>query len=242
MITALTWIEKDGVPLLIDPSLETSDLVLAFTTRRGGRSRSPYDSLNLSDYVGDDDAAVAANKQIALAAGGFAEGSLASLHQVHGTDVLTVESGQCGTLGEADALRTSRSGATLGVLAADCVPVLLRGSGGIAAAHAGWRGLVAGVLAGAVASIDATSAWVGPSIHACCYEVGPEVVDAFRAASLPVADERHVDPGRGAVVALRRAGVTNVTAATECTSCDDRFFSHRRDGQTGRQAGLIALR
>lgn len=242
MTSALNWSDRAGVPVLTDRSLDRSDLVVAFTCRVGGLSAPPYATLNLSDYVGDEDAAVSGNKEIALAAGGFEPGSLASLRQVHGTDVTTVEAGQCGTLGEADALSTSATETTLGVLAADCVPVLMRGPGGIAAAHAGWRGLVAGVLEAAAASVEATSAWIGPCIHACCYEVGPEVVEAFEDAGLPVADDRHVDPGRGAAVALRRAGVDSVVAATECTSCDDRFFSYRRDGQTGRQAGLIALR
>ncbi|MGI8774318.1 MAG: polyphenol oxidase family protein [Actinomycetota bacterium] len=240
-MSELTWITADGVPYLTDTRAEQAGLRVAFTTRRGGRSGPPFDTLNLSDYVGDEAGAVADNRRTALAACGFEPDSLATLRQVHGTDVIEVGRGACGSQGEADALATGERGATLGVLAADCVPVLLCGSRGVAAAHAGWRGLVAGVLDAAVARVGADAAWVGPSIRACCYEVGGEVVTAFEGAGLPVEDERHVDPSWSAVVALQRAGVAKVASATECTSCDDRFFSFRRDGTTGRQAGLIAL-
>ena len=82
---------------------------------------------------------------------------------------------------------------------------------------------------------------MGPSIHACCYEVGPEVVDAFAAQGLPVAAPDRVDPGRAAMVALRRAGVEDIEAITDCTSCDTRYFSYRRDGVTGRQGSFVGL-
>lgn len=241
-MSELEWVTGDGLPYLTDPGAEQEGVRVAFTTRAGGRSRPPFDTLNLSDYVGDEPAAVLGNRETALRACRFEAESLSTLRQVHGTDVIEVGGGACGTQGEADALATEERLTTLGVLAADCVPVLLFGTRGVAAAHAGWRGLVAGVLDVAAARVDADMAWVGPSIRACCYEVGAEVVVAFEAAGLPVEDERHVDPGRGAVVALQRAGVGKVASATECTSCDDRFFSFRRDGTTGRQAGLIALR
>jgi purine-nucleoside/S-methyl-5'-thioadenosine phosphorylase / adenosine deaminase len=108
--------------------------------------------------------------------------------------------------------------------------------------HAGWRGLVAGAIEAGVAAVGpVTRAWVGPSIHACCYEVSTEVLDAFAAAGLPRAGDDRVDPGRAATFALRRAGVHAIAATDECTSCDRRYFSYRRDGLTGRQGSFVML-
>jgi copper oxidase (laccase) domain-containing protein len=84
------------------------------------------------------------------------------------------------------------------------------------------------------------AAWVGPSIRSCCYEVGPDVVSAFEERNLPVADSWHVDPGSAAFIVLKRAGIENVASASDCTSCDGRYFSHRRDRKSGRQGALIA--
>ena len=88
---------------------------------------------------------------------------------------------------------------------------------------------------------EIVAAWVGPSIHSCCYEVGPEVIEAFGARGLPIADASHVDPGATAAHILKRAGVKQVEASTECTSCDARYFSYRRDGVTGRQGGFVTM-
>src|SRR5918996_1429655 len=120
--------------------------------------------------------------------------------------------------------------------------VILWGDGVVALVHAGWRGLVAGAVeTGAAATGNVNAAWVGPSIHACCYEVGPEVIDAFEGRNLPVADGAHVDPGRAAAVALRGAGVEAIAVSEVCTSCDRSYFSHRRDGVTGRQGAFATL-
>ncbi|MDQ4126032.1 MAG: polyphenol oxidase family protein, partial [Actinomycetota bacterium] len=147
-----------------------------------------------------------------------------------------------GVLGEADGLFTAAPGPVLAILAADCAPVVLWGSRGVAIVHAGWRGLVAGVVAkGVERAEDVHGAWVGPAIHACCYEVGPEVVSAFEAAGLPVHDGSHVDPGDAAGAALRAAGVDQVVVSDVCTCCDDRFFSYRRDGVTGRHGAFVSL-
>ena len=108
--------------------------------------------------------------------------------------------------------------------------------------HAGWRGLVAGAIEAGIDAVGPVAgAWVGPAIHSCCYEVSDDVLEAFRARGLPTAGEDRVDPGRAADFALRRAGVEEVVATDECTSCDRRYFSYRRDGLTGRQGSFITL-
>ena len=240
----LTKTTIDGIDLLVDEEARSRGLLVAFAGRTGGVSRPPYDSLNLAATVGDDPAAVEANRRAVARAIGFDPSDLVRAKQVHGCASLEATETSSGVIGEADVLVSRSPGKVIAILTADCVPVVLQGHEGIAIAHAGWRGLVAGAIEEAIDRVGRVEkAWVGPSIHACCYEVGPEVVAAFAEKGLPVADERHVDPGRAAVVALHRAGVTDVDATTECTSCDDGYFSFRRDGTTGRQgafAGLLA--
>lgn len=240
----LSW-AGGQTPLLVDLGATRYDVRVAFTSRLGGRSQAPLDTLNLSPFIGDEPDAVSHNQSAALAAGGFGDDTLSIVKQVHGSDILDAGPG-CGVVGEADGL-FAEPGAdtTLGVMTADCVPVLIKGARGIAAAHAGWRGVAGGVIEAAAdraGTIEA--AWVGPSIQACCYEVGSEVVEAFAAKQLPVAERNleggRVAPGRAAAVILHRLGAPYVAQTSLCTSCDDRFFSYRRDGVTGRQAGLIA--
>lgn len=232
---------SEGLRLLSgrDDSVEVS---VRFTDRHGGRSAAPFDSLNLAARVGDDPVAVAENRARVASASGFDLDRLRLAKQVHGADVLEVGRASDPVAGEADVLTTSERGVTIGILTADCTPVVVVGEGRTAVAHAGWRGLVAGALEAAVDAVgDVRAAWVGPSIHACCYEVGPEVVEAFRNKGLPVAAPDRVDPGRAAVVALRRSGVERIASSTDCTSCDARYFSYRRDGLTGRQGAFVTL-
>ena len=214
---------------------------VAFTDRVGGVSEEPFDSLNLAITVGDERASVVENRKRVAAAAGFDAGSLALARQVHGADVIEVGPGDAGVLGEADLLVTETA-TTMGILTADCAPVIIVGGGRAAVVHAGWRGVVAGAVERGLELVPAaTHAWVGPSIHACCYEVGSEVIEAFRARDLPVADDSHVDPGAAAAEILRRAGLANVEASEECTFHDPRYFSYRRDGVTGRQGGFVTL-
>jgi copper oxidase (laccase) domain-containing protein len=128
------------------------------------------------------------------------------------------------------------------VVTADCLPVALAGPGGVAMAHAGWRGLASGVLGRAAEAVDARAAAVGPGIGPCCYEVGEEVLRAFDDLA-GVAAGRMLDLPAVAQGLLERAGVPGAEAAGVCTNCNpDLFFSHRRDGATtGRQAGLAWL-
>ena len=226
------------------------------TTRTGGDSRAPWASLNLGDHVGDDPASVLRNRELLRDALEL-PGEPAWLQQVHGTAV--VDAAHAGNRVAADASWTVSPGVVCAVLTADCLPVLFCNRAGthVAAAHAGWRGLAAGVLESTVGWLAAGGvrpesllAWLGPAIGPARYEVGTEVRDAFLRAD-PVADcaFRPTRPGHwlldlyaAARQRLRRAGVTAISGGAYCTLAEpERFFSHRRDGVTGRQATLIWL-
>jgi purine-nucleoside/S-methyl-5'-thioadenosine phosphorylase / adenosine deaminase len=229
------------------------------TWRAGGASSGVYASLNLGSRVGDEDAAVAQNRRLlALAAGLPAEPCW--LRQVHGSEVadldappsaapLAPQPGQ-------DAAITRQRGRVCAILTADCMPVLFASAHGglIGAAHAGWRGLAAGVLAATVAALKgdplALMAWIGPCIGPDAYEVGPEVRDAMLAAMPDAAGAFRAGAGPRfmadlpliARLQLQALGLERIYGGTECTYRDPgRYFSYRRDGQTGRQATLIWL-
>jgi hypothetical protein len=225
------------------------------TDRRGGRSRAPYDSFNLGDHVGDDPADVAANRSRVARELGVGEDRLVWMNQVHGSGVAVVDSPQDGPLADTDALVSSTPGLVLGVLAADCVPVLLTDpvAGVVAAVHAGREGLRRGVLPAtlsAMASLGArarhVTALLGPAVCGACYEV-PQAMQAEVAAVAPAAAVRTrrgtagLDLRAGLAEILGRAGVTEVVQDPRCTVEDPQLFSHRRDGVTGRQAGLVWL-
>ena len=216
-------------------------IAVAFSDRNGGVSDPPYDSLNLGLFVGDDEGAVWENRMRVAATAGFDVNDLALARQVHGADSIEVESGTSGMVGEADVLvaDVGDRSPVIGILTADCAPVIVEGAEGFAVIHAGWRGLVAGAIESGVNALGPPRrAWVGPCIHACCYEVGPEVIEAFRDRELPVADESHVDPSVAAEAVLHRLGVSDVVVAEDCTAHDPRYFSYRRDGTTGRQGAF----
>jgi YfiH family protein len=233
---------EDTIAAYVDEPARAQGALVGFTDRRGGVGSAPYDTLNLAARVGDDPAAVEENRRRAARALGFDVGTLALARQVHGADVIEAGPGSCGVLGEADVLVARSPGVTLAILTADCAPVVLLGEEGIAVAHAGWRGLVEGAIESALSALgDARRAWVGPCIHSCCYEVGAEVVSAFRARDLPVADGSHVSPRDAAAAILRRNGLEDVWVSDDCTHCDRNYFSYRRDGSTGRQGSFAAL-
>jgi YfiH family protein len=220
------------------------------TDRHGGVSAAPYASMNLGDHVGDAAEAVAENRRrLRQAAGLPAEPSW--LRQVHGTQVLDLDAGT--PAGAADAAFTRRPGRVCAILTADCIPVLLAAEGAVAAAHAGWRGLAAGILEATVAALGVPpaglTAWLGPAIGPAHYEVGAEVRDALLAADAGAAAGFTVNRS-GRFMAdlpllarqrLALAGVTRIHGGSECTHADTRYFSHRREGKTGRQATLIWL-
>lgn len=223
----------------------------ASTTRAGGVSAAPFDTLNLGDHVGDDAVSVAANRA-SLANMLVLPGPPLWLAQVHGARVIEANDWHEGV--EADALVAREPGQCAAVLTADCLPVLLAADDGsvVAAAHAGWRGLAAGVLGNTVAAMahprDRILAWVGPAISQARYEVGDEVREPFVAADhlatncfAPNASGRwQADLKLLAVIALRRAGVSRVSDAGRCTHAEpEAFFSHRREAPCGRMATLI---
>ena len=230
----------DGITVLTDPRAGRWGLGVAFSDRHGGISPPPFDELNLAARVGDEPSRVAENRRRFARAAGFEIAQLALARQVHGANALEVGPGDSGVVGEADVLVARASGVVIGILTADCAPVIVVGERGVAVAHAGWRGVVAGAVERGIEAIgSAHAAWIGPSIHSCCYEVGPEVVDAFAARGLPRApDARHVDPARAAAYVLEAAGVTAVHVSEHCTHHLSRYFSHRREGRTGRQGAF----
>jgi YfiH family protein len=249
--------------VLVAEDLLERGVVAAFSGRAGARGTPPYDGLNLSPHVGDDPRAVLRNRRRLATVLGLAGMPWATVRQVHGARVVQVRRDRLGAgppearprLAEADGLVTGDAGVVLAVFAADCLPVLLADpdAGVVAAMHAGWRGLAAGVIEQGVAAFATVGghpasaiALVGPAIGACCYEVGAEVAEVvvgrYPAAAATSGQGRRVDTSAAAVEALQRAGLGEVRAARECTSHQpERFFSYRRDGVTGRQAGLIAL-
>lgn len=167
------------------------------------------------------------------------------LTQIHSALTLEARPGACG---EGDALIVRRPALAAIVAVADCVPVLLAGRAGVAAVHAGWRGLAAGVIAAAAERLGPLdAAWVGPAIGACCYEVSEEVAAAVVAASAPEIRRAgrgarpHLDLARAACVQLARAGAGAVTVLRHCTRCRaDWLESHRRDGErAGRNLAMI---
>jgi YfiH family protein len=228
----------------------------AFSTRLGGVSEPPFESLNLGLLTDDDSEAVAENRRRVAAALGFEPERVVFARQVHGTRLIehpTEFRGSFGSVGdqkeprndppEADGHVLREPGSAALVFTADCLPVAVAGPRGIAMLHAGWRGLAGGILAAGVEAVGATSAAIGPGIGPCCYEVGEEVLDAFSGLGEGVAAGRMLDLPEVARRQLARAGVERVESAGLCTSCEaELFFSHRRDaGRTGRQGGIAWL-
>jgi polyphenol oxidase len=179
------------------------------------------------------------------AALGVSPERIVSSRQVHGAELAfharprDVEEGAAGSPIEADGHVLAEPGPVGLVFVADCLPVALSGPGGIAVLHCGWRGLAAGIVARGAKAVGAAHAAVGPGIGPCCYEVGDEVLDAFAGLGTGIAAGRMLDLPGVARRLLREAGVEEIESADLCTCCEEeRFFSHRRDGGPGRQAGL----
>jgi purine-nucleoside/S-methyl-5'-thioadenosine phosphorylase / adenosine deaminase len=219
------------------------------TTRNGGSSAGPYASMNLGQRVGDDPAMVIANRRLLR---GFLPAEPDWLQQVHGAKVVRAE--ETGEGREADAAVTTQANRVCAIMIADCMPVLFADRDGhaVGAAHAGWRGLAAGVLENTIDAMGVAPAnliaWLGPAIGPSAFEVGNDVRDAFIGAD-PAAEgafRAHL-PGKWladlfnlARQRLARAGVDEVHGGGLCTYSDPtRFFSHRRDKVSGRMAALI---
>ena len=226
----------------------------AFTLRGGGASAAPYDSLNVGAHVADDAAAVSENRRRVRAAL-LLPSEPVWLNQVHGAQVLELSAAPGEVQGAtADASITRRAGQVCVVQVADCLPVLLAVADGsaVAAAHAGWRGLAAGVLEAVVTRLGVAPqrlmAWLGPAIGPRHFEVGEEVRSAFVAGATGAAAAFSANargrwqcdlPGL-ARQRLATLGVSAVYGGGECTYADAaRFFSFRRDGRCGRMAALV---
>ncbi len=223
----------------------------AFTDRYAGSSGSPFDADNLALHVDDDRGHVMENRARLADAMDVEPGQVAAMTQIHGCEVVEAHPGEAP---EADGIFTRDDGLLLLTQVADCVPILLAGdSGDIAAVHAGWRGVVAGIAERAVDILvergsrrSHIHAWVGPAICPRCYEVS-EDVQAQVAAVTPAAYAQTaagtpaVDVRAGVHEQLTRAGVS-VEFIGGCTFEDSGLYSYRRDGRTGRQAGAIVRR
>jgi polyphenol oxidase len=214
-----------------------------FTTRRGGVSKAPFDTLNLGLWTEDDPEAVRQNRRRVLERTGCER--LLYGRQVHGADVVR-EGGE--EVLDADGQATARTGVAPIVLTADCLPIALATPGAVAMVHAGWRGLACGVLEEGVRAVRELSgaddgplvAAIGPGAGGCCYEVGDDVREDLGLD--PLGEPAPVDLKRLACERLYAADADVVHDVGLCTMCTDPslFFSHRRDGpRTGRQGGLV---
>jgi YfiH family protein len=224
----------------------------AVTDRAGGHSAGPYAGLNLGDHVGDDPAAVAANRALVAAAVGVAPDHLLIAAQVHGRDVAVVDGPWAGPPPEADALVSRTPGLALAVLVADCTPVLLAApdEGVVGVAHAGRKGMAGGVVPAAVAGMRDLGAVrvlarVGPSVCGRCYEVPAtlrdEVAEAVpEARAVTWRGTPALDVAAGVMAQLAALGV-EAQWLPGCSVERDDLYSHRRDGVTGRYAGLAWL-
>jgi purine-nucleoside/S-methyl-5'-thioadenosine phosphorylase / adenosine deaminase len=214
----MEWREAEGVRWL-EPTLPGARA--AFSTRSAGSAKESH--VPLATALGIDPDRVAFNRQ------------------VHGAELSDGESALAATP-EADGHVIAEPGIAGLVYTADCLPVVAAGPGGVAVLHCGWRGLAAGIVARGATAVGATHAAIGPGIGPCCYEVGDEVLVAFAAAGEEAASGRMLDLPEVARRLLLRAGVEEIESAGLCTRCEEElFFSHRRDGGPGRQAGIAWL-
>ena len=242
------------LPLILPDWPAPKTVHALITTRQGGVSLPPWDTLNLGTHVDDNPADVAENRRRLALATGLDAGKISWLRQVHGTGVVTLP---VTPDAEADGSTATGAGLVCAILTADCLPVLFCDRAGrrVAAAHAGWRGLADGVLERTAAVFDRPDevmAFLGPAIGPAAFEVGAEVRDAFVAGD-PAAEaafrpsQRKPETYMADIYTLARqrlvrAGVSAVYGGGLCTVSDpDRFFSYRRDGLTGRMAALIWL-
>ena len=219
---------------------------IVFTTRRGGVSEGAFESLNLGRNSGDDIERVDENRRLACEAAGADVEKLALNYQVHSNRVIRAAAGARGE--HADGLWTDEPDLPVLAMSADCLPIALVRTNGpapaVAVLHAGWRGLLEGIISSGVAALGAENlaAVVGPAIGPCCYEVGEEVAAPYRERfGADVVRDGRLDLWASAERALRAAGVQRIDRFDRCTACEpETFFSHRRDaGRTGRQ-GVIA--
>ena len=218
---------------------------VVFSTREGGVSEGPYASLNLGRLTGDEVERVDENRRRLCAEVGADVGRLALNRQIHSTQVHRAEAGRHGRPG--DGLWTDEPDLPVLAMSADCLPIALvrqdAEQPAVAVLHAGWRGLLDGIVAEGVRTLGGSvRAAIGPGIGPCCYEVGPDVAERFGTAwGAGLVHGRNLDLWGAAERALDESGVEDVHRTDLCTHCNpDRFFSHRRTGKPRGVQGVIA--
>ena len=261
----LSECERGGIALITDDNLfESTGVRMAFTERVGGVSARPYASLNLATHVEDDCDAVTRNREILLAALGAQQAALVVPNQVHGTELVSIASADAACVAQAEQLAAEGADGVLvsceNVAAllcfADCMPVVVVAPGGrFTVVHAGWRGVYARIAVKAVAALcelagcepSQCNVYLGPYIHAKCFEVGEDLERKFAAefGQGCIAAPRHVDLGWAMRESLLEAGVDplRIADADACTVCNnERFFSYRAEGGVCGRHGAIAVR
>ena len=253
-----------SAPQLITPDWPAPDNVFAaMTTRLGGVSVVPYDSLNMGYATADDRANVAQNERLVAASLKVATSAIRWVYQVHGVDVhhaeaLPLNEPLGATTIQGDAIVSQTPGLVCGIKVADCMPVLFAANDGsaVGATHAGWRGLSGGVLERTVAQMRCKAenivAWLGPCIGPNAFEVGEDVRQAF--VDYDAAAEKFFAPRAEqgkflcdmfglALLRLNSIGVTQIAVSGRCTVSEPEFFySHRRDKVTGRMAAFVSIK
>lgn len=258
---------RQGKLNYLQPGWAGNGVVAGFTTRNGGTSRAPYNSLNLGFHSGDQQAAVEANRAALARTFEVPPHLLLTVQQVHGSEILVIDQPNPDLSHfqrvECDAVITDQPGMMVGILVADCYPVLLFDPEGSAAAvvHVGWRGAAAGLLGRTVQALQELFAsrperlWaaIGPGVGSHSYEVDRPVREAFRAGAgdwEQIARETRLghwqlDLRRSCELQLAAAGLApqRIDVVQECTCCHrETFYSYRRDqGRTGRQMGFVIL-
>ena len=218
-----------------------------YSSRHGGVSRNPFDSFNLGTHVGDEIESVRQNREILRA--NLCLTSLAFMDQRHGADISVIaEPAQANLIPDADALMTNQKGIGLAVMVADCVPLLLAAEGWVAAVHVGRVGLMSNIVESVLRKFDelgaaARDAWIGPHICQECYEVDSNMYRELTASRplLATTDEKHCLNLKAPIVDVLVGQGVRVHDLSRCTVETDDLFSYRRDGMTGRFAGVIAL-
>ncbi len=259
----IRWSRNGLVFYQFESLAQHTQVVHAVFTRLGGKSSGDFSSLNVGQEVGDDPATVQENLHLILQTLGFDCAQVATARQVHGARVAVVDANQRGTTQpQTDSLISAEPGTCLLLRFADCLPLMLYDPvrSAIALVHAGWRGLVAGVVRNTVLRLQHAFACcprdlvagLGPTIGPCCYEVGPDLIlevkrvfddpSHFLVSQPP--GTWHLDLPGAVRWQLRQAGVQQIEESGVCTACHtDEFFSHRAEqGRTGRFAAVLALR
>ncbi len=260
-------ISRQGKISYLQPSWAGSGVMAGFTTRNGGASRAPFNSLNLGFHTGDQQAAVEANRTDLARAFGVPPQMLLTVQQVHGSEILVIDQGNPDLSHflrvECDAIITNQPGLLVGILVADCYPIALYDPDGpaVGVVHAGWRGAAAGLIGSTVKAMgdifhsrpERLCAAIGPGIGGHDYEVDRPVREAFRAGTghwETIARETRLghwllDLRLSCQLQLVAAGLreSRIETVAECTCCHrETFYSYRRDqGRTGRQMGFVLL-